>query len=151
MITQANRILAIETPLAFDTLLIDAIRGTEAISRPFRYEVDLVADIDAGMDKLVDPEQLIGNEVTIAVQISGDEHHRYIHGIVKSLVEGGTHARFREYRAEVVPWFDLLKMSSTCRFFQDKSVPEIIEQVFKDLGFRAYKLDLRSSYRAIDY
>lgn len=150
MITQANRLLSIETPLPYDTLLIDSIHGTEAISRPFRYEVNLVADTAAGRHTQVDPELLIGNEVTIAILLHSGEH-RYIHGIVKSFTEGGEQARFKEYQAEVVPWFDLLKLSSNCRFFQEKNVPDIIEQVFKDLDFRAYKLDLRFTYTAMDY
>ena len=42
-ITQADRLLSIETPHAYDTLLINSIEGTEALSHPFHYHVHLLA------------------------------------------------------------------------------------------------------------
>src|SRR4051812_39397276 len=104
MITQANRLLSIETPHAFDTLLIGGVRGVESLSRPFQYHVQLLADVASGRHTQVDPEQLIGNAVTVAVHLLDDEQ-RYIHGIVKNFTVGGQDERFVHYRADLVPWF----------------------------------------------
>src|SRR5947209_6857271 len=138
IITQAERILSIETPLAYDVLLLGAIEGVEALSRPFQYHVQLLAEIASGSPAQVAPERLIGNEVAIAIQLVNEER-RYIHGIVKNFTTGGQDSRFAYYRADIVPWLDLLKLSSNCRFFQKKTVPEIVEKVFQDLNYRAYR------------
>ena len=41
----------------------------------------------------------------------------------------------RQYRARLVPWLWYLGHSTDCRIFQNLSVPEIIEQVFKTFDF----------------
>ncbi len=46
-------------------------------------------------------------------------------------------------------WF--LTRTSDCRIFQQKSVPDIIEQIFGDLGFSDYKLQLSGSHPAREY
>ncbi|QYU66207.1 type VI secretion system tip protein VgrG [Leptolyngbya sp. 15MV] len=46
---------------------------------------------------------------------------------------------FRSYRMQVVPWLWLLSHSADCRIFQDKNVPDILEEVFQDHGFRDYE------------
>jgi type VI secretion system secreted protein VgrG len=149
-LTQANRLLSITTPLPLDVLLIDSIVASEGISRPFRFDVKLVADIAAGNHSKVDPEKLIGNGMTVSVMLA-DGTPRFFHGIVKRFSAGTKDSRFAHYRAEIVPWLSLLGLTSDCRVFQEKTVPEIIEEVFTDLEFRDYKLALDRSYTKWDY
>ena len=149
-ISQANRLLSVTTPLPLDVLLIDGLVASEGISRPFRFDLKLVAEIAAGSHSKVLPEKLIGNGMTVSV-ILADGTPRFFHGIVKRFTAGGSDSRFAHYRAELVPWLSLLGLTSDCRVFQEKTVPEIIEEVFTDLEFRDYKLALDRSYTKWDY
>ena len=51
----------------------------------------------------------------------------------------------------MVAWLWFLNLFSDCRIFQNKSVPDIVEQVFKDRGFSDYKLQLQGSYPEREY
>ena len=149
-ISQANRLLSVTTPLAYDVLLIDSLVASEGISRPFRFDLKMVAEIAAGSHSKVDPVKLIGNGMTLSVLLA-DNTPRFFHGIVKRFSAGPRDSRFAHYRAELVPWLSLLGLTSDCRVFQEKTVPEIIEEVFTDLEFRDYKLALDRSYTKWDY
>jgi type VI secretion system secreted protein VgrG len=149
-LSQANRLLSVTTPLAADVLLLDSLVASEGVSRPFRFDLKLVAEIAAGSHSKVLPEKLIGNGMTVSVMLA-DGTARYFHGIVKRFTEGGSDSRLAHYRAELVPWLSLLGLTSDCRVFQEKTVPEIIEEVFTDLEFRDYKLALDRTYTKWDY
>lgn len=130
-ITQRDRLLSIITPLDFDVLLIDSFVGSEGISRPFQFDVKLLADTLTSRDALVEPVKLIGNTATITIQLA-DRTSRFLHGIVRRFSTGSREERFVHYRAELVPWLSLMTLTSDCRLFQDKTVPEIVEAVFKE-------------------
>ena len=51
------------------------------------------------------------------------------------------------YQATLRPWFWLLTRKSDCRIFQNKTVPDIIKEVFQDNGFSDFKLSLTNEYR----
>ena len=44
------------------------------------------------------------------------------------------------YEPRLVPWFWFLTLFSDCRIFQNKTVPDIVEKVFKDRGFTDFAL-----------
>jgi type VI secretion system secreted protein VgrG len=51
----------------------------------------------------------------------------------------------------MVPWLWFLTRTTDCRIFQEKTVPDIIKQVFGDLGFTDIEDRLSSSYRTLTY
>lgn len=147
--TQENRLMAIDTPLGKDELLLTAFRGTEGMSRLFSFEVVAVAHNQA-----ITFEKIVGKNVTIAVVLS-DGTDRYINGIVSRFCQVGAsqhqdkdvHAT--EYRATVVPWLWLLTLTENSKIFQDKSVPDIVDAVFQKRGFQKgkdYAFRLRGHY-----
>jgi type VI secretion system secreted protein VgrG len=141
-LTQDNRLLAIETPLGKDHLLLTSISGDEHISRLFAYQVDMLS-----LDRSIKPESLIGRKVKIIVR-EGRDNSRPIHGMVAQFHAGPiTFRDCRRYTAKVVPWPWFLTHSSDCRIFQHLSIPEIIEQVFGLFGFADYQVSVsRSDY-----
>jgi type VI secretion system secreted protein VgrG len=144
--TQANRVLIATTPLGKDVLLLTAFQGREELSRPFQYVLEFVSekpDIDA--------KAIVGKPVSWMVQpINGTPRH--FSGVVSRFSAGGQSSRsLRQYRAEVVPWLWLLTRGADCRIFQKKTVPQVIEQVFKDLGFADFKPVLKGSYPQLEY
>jgi type VI secretion system secreted protein VgrG len=80
-----------------------------------------------------------------------DNSPRFFNGMVSQFGAGGEHEGRRSYRAEVVPWFWFLSQTTDCRIFQNKSVPEIVEQIFGDLGFSDYELNLQLDHPQGEY
>ena len=134
LFTQQDRFLSIKTPLDFNVLLIDRFVAQEAISQPFRIQVDLLADITVGNDREVRPEELLGKPMTITVH--REEGNRYFSGYVKRFATLSRGSRFVRYRAELVPWLSLLALSSNCRSFFLKTVTDIVLEVSEEHGFR---------------
>lgn len=42
--SQDNRLIAVDTPLGKDVLLLAGFRGTDAISRLFSFELDMISE-----------------------------------------------------------------------------------------------------------
>jgi type VI secretion system secreted protein VgrG len=143
--TQDNRRSAITTPLGKDVLLLEAFTGTEAVSELFHFEARLLAEIN----KTIDFNAIVGKAVTIRVFTpSGD---RFFHGLVSRFAEGESDTTFTTYRAEIVPWLWMLTQTADCRIFQNKTVPDIIKQVFGDLGFSDHSFRLNATYQPREY
>ncbi len=128
--SQAGRPIAVTTPLATDTVLLDSFSGTEAISEPFRFTLELLTESATPLAF----DKLLGEKVTIAVTLP-DDSIRSINGVVVRLSQGGMVAgsmgntTFIRYRAEIVPQFWLLSRTTQSRTFQQLSVPAILKQV----------------------
>ncbi len=145
--TQTDRLLSVDTPAGKDVLLLTAFSGHEALSRPFSYQLELFS-----VQEDIQPAKLVGQPITWVIQTS-ETGPRYFNGIVSRFVAGPIRSvqRARGYRVEVVPWLWFLTRTANCRIFQKKSAPEIIQTVFSDLGFSAFKLRLRKSYPKREY
>jgi type VI secretion system secreted protein VgrG len=143
--TQDNRHIAIATPLGKDVLLLRGFSGQEVISQLFTFNLDLLSEVDPAIRF----DDIIGKNVTITVKHAGGV--RYINGIVRKFEQGGGDPAMAAYRAEVVPWLWLLTQTADCRIFQNKTVPDIISQIFKDLGFTDFKMNLVRTYQPREY
>ena len=155
-ITQEKRLLKIHTKLDFDVLMIDSFTGVESISRPFRFDVKLVADVLAGNPGKVIAENLIGQNMAIEVDLKAldtyEGEKRYFSGIVTHFTMEGIDDQFAYYHAVLVPWFTLLDYGTDCRIFQNKTVPEIVEKVIEERGMKAhFRSDLARDYTPWDY
>jgi type VI secretion system secreted protein VgrG len=142
--TQERRRIALKTPLGKDALLLTAFEGQEELSRLFSYQLEMLAE--KSDYKAAD---LVGKPVTFSVDLA-DGSPRFFNGFVKRFVYIGGD-ELSSYRAEVVPWLWFLTKTNDCRIFQNKSIPDIIEQIFKDLGFTDYKLQLKGSFEPWEY
>lgn len=149
--TQENRLIAIDTPLGKDVLLLAGFRGTEGLSRLFSFELNILSE-----NHNVSFEDIIGKNVTISVVLA-DEDKRYFNGLISRFSQGrgGGEAdvgpRFSYYRATMVPWPWLLTRTADSRIFQKLSVTDIVEKIFKEKGFSDFKVKLHNSYEKRDY
>ena len=144
-LTQANRLMRVTTPLGEDVLLFKHMTADEQLSQPFEFTVDLLST-----DGNLKLEDLLGKPVTIELATQNDGT-RYFNGIVGKFARTGVDGGFAAYRAIVRPWLWLLTRTSDCRIFQDKTVPAIVEQVFRDLGFTDFDNRLMGDYRTWAY
>ncbi len=138
---QAERLISVDTPAGGDVLKLQGFGGVEGISRIFRYNLDMLAEVDAN----VDVKSLIGQKVTINL-MTADGGKRPINGCISRMGMVSRDVRFKVYRAEIVPWLWKLTRCSDYRIFQDKKVTDIIKQVFDDLGFHDYRFDTTGTY-----
>ncbi len=144
-ISQASRLFQITTPLGPDKLLVSRFEGKDEISGLFRYTVDLVSEEGA-----ISSTDIVGKRITVKLLLP-DGSFRYFDGFVSCFSQMPSHGRLHVYRAEMVPWLWFLTRTTDCQIFQQKTVVQVIESVFKDLGFNDYKLSVVGSYQPINY
>ncbi len=142
---QESRLLAIKTALGADTLVVRSVSIREEISRLFQIEAELSSE-----DAQIDFDKVIGQAATLRLDI-GQKGKRYFNGFVSRFTQVGNEGGYAHYRALLVPWLWFLTRTSDCRIFQQKTVPDIIEQIFKDNGFDDYQLKLSGSYQPWEY
>lgn len=138
--TQEGKLISIDTPLGADKLLLDRFTGTEALSRLFRFNADLLS-VD-----YVEFKDIIGQSVTITIH-APDGPKRHINGIVSRFEFIEKRDRFHSFRAEIVPWLWKLNLVNNCRIFQNKTSLDVIKKVFNDLGFQDFKDSTQGSYQ----
>lgn len=148
-LTQDGRLLAVDSPLGKDVLLLDSFTGEEGVSQLFQFDVTMVADRANGNDADVDPKKLVGKWMTLSINLAGGDT-RLINGIVRRFYRAGVSERFATFRAELVPTLWTLSLQSRCRIFQGKTLPEIIEKVLKDNNV-TFKMNLIGKYTPVDY
>jgi type VI secretion system secreted protein VgrG len=143
--TQANRLIAIDTPLGGDALLLRGFHGREAISRLFQFDLDLLSE-----SRSVSFDDVVGKNVTLRISLA-DGSDRYWNGFVSRFSQGPFEQGLTQYHAVMVPWLWFLTRTADCRIFQNKKAPDIIQQIFKDLGFSEFKLQLYGDFVEREY
>ena len=125
---QTDRPLRLTTPLGDDALVVMSLRGHEAISELFQFEVE------AGWQKTdpLDFAALLGQKVTLTIALR--ENKRYFNGIVAGITQEGRDHLFTYYRITIVPSLWLLTRVSHCRIHQNKNVPDIVKSVIRECG-----------------
>jgi len=147
--TQDNKLMAISTPLGKDVLLLSGFKGTEGISRLFSFEVDLFSTNGA-----ISFGDIIGKRASIKVQLS--QGARYFNGVVSRFAQAAGKEdegalRLFQYRATLSPWTWLLTRTTDSRIFQNISVPDILDKIFKEKGFSDISTELQGSYAPREY
>ncbi len=151
--SQENRIIEIITPLGKDELLLTGFNGQEGISKLFQFDLRMMSE-----NRSVKFEDIVGKKVTIRMLLP-DGEPRHINGVISSFAQGGSSMLedgdkptvFSHYHATMVPWLWFLTRTRDSRIFQEMSVPDILEKVFKDYGFSDYKLRLQGSFAPREY
>jgi type VI secretion system secreted protein VgrG len=150
--TQAARKLGIGTPdLGSEELILQSFDMTDEISRPFVCEVTLYSG-----NAEIKFDDIVGQNVTLRLDQGeeGGTSIRYINGYVSRFVQGGGRSGDTQhlYYATVVPWLWFLTRATDCKIYQDKTIPEIIEEVFSDFGCSELVEDtLTGTYDKLEY
>jgi type VI secretion system secreted protein VgrG len=137
--------IRVYTTLGKDVLLLQSFRGHEGMSELFHFDM-----VMHSQNRSIAFDSIIGKKATIEV-IHDNGKSRYINGIVNSFSQGGASQTFASYHATIVPWTWLLTRTADCRIFQNKTAPDIIEQIFKDHSFADYKNKLHGSFTEREY
>ncbi|MBH3422344.1 type VI secretion system Vgr family protein [Pseudomonas gessardii] len=145
LFNQASRLAKITSPLGPDVLLLNEMGGGEELGRLFNYELQLNS-----LDANIDLNQLLGKPMSVGLQLA-DGGERYFHGLVARCSQNIDQGQFASYQVTLRPWLWLLSRTSDCRIFQNLSIPQIIKQVFRDLGFSDFEDALSRPYREWEY
>ena len=141
---QADRPIAITTPLGKDVLLLNGFRGQETISQLFSFELELLAEATADIKF----DKILGQTATLEMRLVNDEK-RYFNGMIRRFSQGGrTDVDFIHYRAELVPKIWLLTKNVRSRIFQHLSIPDILKKVFA--GFDV-TYEITTTFKPRDY
>lgn len=151
LFSQEKHRIRITTPLGRDVLHVSEMSGSEGMSQLFSFDLTLLSE-----NQGISFSEIIGKGVTLTLDLPNDRKRHY-HGIISRFAQvsgAGTtldDTRTSSYRATMVPWLWLLTRSAESRIYQNKSVPEIVEQVFKDKGFSDFQFKLQGTYEKLDY
>jgi type VI secretion system secreted protein VgrG len=151
--TQENRFIRIDTPLGVDELLLHSFDGEEGISRLFHFELTMHSE-----NRSIKFDSIVGKKATVTVYLP-DRSKRHINGIISSFsqgdsspLEGGeTPTHFTSYYATLVPWLWSLTRTTDCRIFQNISVPDIIEKIFREYGLTDFSMRLYGEFQSREY
>ena len=124
-----GRIVKMKGPLPPEKMFIKCASITEKLSTLTEITVDFLSP-DYNL-KLGD---MVGKPFSVSVQRRSGTWRDW-HGIAVELSAIGTSGEYAQYQAKLRPWLWMLTRGRDNRIFQNMSAPDIIQEVFSDLGF----------------
>jgi type VI secretion system secreted protein VgrG len=107
-----------------ESLQVHRIRGREAISRPYEFEIEIVSFGDEPLDD----RAVAGAEAELVFEADGLEVRRFA-GIVAEIDDRfSSEPRHRSYALRFVPRAHRLAMVETQEIFTEVSVPDLVRQ-----------------------
>ena len=105
------------------------VTGSEAVSKPFRFEIRFAEARGAELD----PDALVRSQASLRL-MRGAEEIRRIDGVISTLSVGVTRARAPEVHVVLEPRLATARYRQDIRIFREKTAPEIVVEVLSGLG-----------------
>jgi type VI secretion system secreted protein VgrG len=144
MSTVMARMMELTTPVGKD-LLFHTLRGREELGRSSEFELSALSTRND-----IKPSDLLGKSITVKLELVKGGF-RYFNGYVTRFAQGETLGRYFEYRMTVHSWLWFLTRTADCKIFQEKTVPDIIKEVFGDHKMAVFEDALTASYQPREY
>lgn len=126
--------------------IFSRLKGEDKLGRPFTFNVEVLSKKND-----LSPYDMIGKPMALEVK-SKKGNSRFYHGIISRFLNVGASGGLQLYSLELRPWIWLMSHSLDSRIFQELTIPQIIEKVFKDKnGFTDYQLKLNATYEKQTY
>jgi len=139
---QDARQAQLNTPLGKDVLVITRFDGSEGLSELFEYRIEALSD------KEVNYDDILGRSCSVTIE-SFEDKKRYFSGILTEAQWAGIAYEDKHVSRLILrPTLWLHTRTTNCRFFQDKTAPDIIKEVLKGLDIR---WTLQESYPKLEY
>jgi len=125
-------------------LQVLSFTGSEGISQPYRFDVELVSE-----KRNLDLETLLHKQAFLAF----DQQGSGIHGQIYRVAQGDAGKRLTRYTVSLVPQLQYLELRTNQRIFQQMSAPQIIAQILEEHGIlsNAYRFQLDKPCPDRDY
>lgn len=96
---QSQRMRVTVDGLGSDDLLLKSFSGNETFSRPFRNELEMIAEDR----QKVAFDRVLGKQATVHLQLPDESSETHINGLAVEFAQGGRDDTFTTYRVELVP------------------------------------------------
>ncbi|WP_018927451.1 type VI secretion system tip protein VgrG [Pseudomonas umsongensis] len=125
-------------------LQVLSFTGTEGISQPYRFDLELVSE-----NPDLDLEKLLHKQAFLAFDPKGSG----IHGQIYRVAQGDAGKRLTRYKISLVPHLQYLHHRTNQRIYQQMSAPKIIALILEEHGIKgnAYKFQLSQPCPDRDY
>ncbi|PBP34561.1 type VI secretion system tip protein TssI/VgrG [Pseudomonas syringae] len=129
-----------------EEMLLEHFSGSESLSRLFELNLALLSQRSD-----VKLKSLIGRPATVEIELA-DGSIRYINGYVNRFSIQGSDGGLSRYSAVLGPWLWMLTCRFDTRTFQDKTVQDVLTEVFGSYGaFPKYEFRLSKSLKNHSY
>ena len=135
-----------------ECLDVESFSGQEFVSSGYRYKIDFTS---ANQD--ISQQAMLNRSTTLIMQTAGalmpglsaTQVQKLVHGVVTKFTRVSGSADEAHYQITIEPFFALLdKQKRTHRFFLNKSIPDVIEQILLEHNFNGWEFEfkLKQSY-----
>lgn len=138
-----ERATVVQTPVGSELLTFTHLVGRDEISRCFAYTVGFVSTHTD-----IDPLKMLGGPLSIEGE---SDPKRWFSGLVSEFRLTRLEDHLAYYEAVIRPWLWFLGNTTDCRIFQNKSVVDIVKDVFKKYSTAEFDLRLQGSYPPREY
>lgn len=122
---QQNRLLKLTTDLGADIFLPQRVVAHERLGRSYEYKVDLVS-----VRSDIELKKLIARPITLWV-LQHDQSYLPINGYVHTAKRLGSDGLLTFCQVSFAPWLHFLKFRRDARIWQEKTVDDILVDVFR--------------------
>jgi type VI secretion system secreted protein VgrG len=142
----ADRIFEIKTELGEQAVTVHRFHCRQELGRLTEVELELLSTKnDLSFDKV------LGTNGTVKLELAPGKV-RYFNGFITRFSHTGfTVGRFHQYRCSMRTWNWLMTRTADCRIFQNKSVPDIIKEIFKKYPDAKFEEKLSGKYQPREY
>lgn len=137
----------LDIPSCTASLDVELFSGAEKLSELYYYDITFTST-----DKNIDATQLLSKPATLTmggVVLQSLTECKRVHGVVTAFRRISSSEDQSKYQITLEPFLSLLdKQFRSHRFFVNKSVPEVVEQVLQEHGLHGweYAFNLKQSY-----
>jgi type VI secretion system VgrG family protein len=124
--TQTTRLLRLHTALGSERLLAECVRGEEAISEGYVFTISALS-----LEAAIRLRALIGQPALLELLTAHDGVRRNFHGYLTAVEQNGANGGLARYTLTLRPWSAFLALTRDSRIFQNMSVPDILDAVFR--------------------
>lgn len=142
---QTNRFAKLYTPLGDDVLRLYRLHGFEAVGKPFEWRIEALSD-----DESIEEASLIGHGCAVEIG-SNLADPRFFHGVCTRARWLGRKDFQTHYELTLHPEIWFLTLQFTSRMFQDKTIVDIIKDVFESANFTNFNIEVTHEYPVIPY
>ncbi|HHA0034222.1 TPA: type VI secretion system Vgr family protein [Yersinia enterocolitica] len=144
--TTLNR-YRLDIPSCLSPLDVEDFSGNEGFSNTYHYNI-----LFTSTDKNIDADQLLRKPATLTMGtglLQSLMEQKVVHGVITDFRRISGSADQVNYQVTLEPFIALLdNQYRTHRFFVNKSVPEVVEQILKEHGLKdwEYEFTLKQTY-----
>lgn len=133
---ETERLITLRTALPALNLVATRLVMREAEGQGFELILDAVST-----SAYLPLKTLIGEQMTVGLR-QADGTYAPWHGYVTEAAQLGSDGGLARYRLVMAPWVDMLKLRRDSFVFQDKTVPQILDDIFADYPQAQWRWEL---------